>query len=200
MIRVVAPSEPATFDLMCRQPGNAWLATHTTGRPRDFWAQFQPDLASGFANRCGYKAMWDDDGTVDHYLSCNNHRNQSYQWANYRYASGSINSSKRNHDADILDPFQVQNDWFEVDLLTMELCPTKAIPLHERTRANFTLNQLKLRNGTKIKKQRRTWYNLFKAGTFGCAPTNIDNLRVFAPQVADAIEKWLATNPNQRLP
>ena len=200
MIRIAQPPEPRTFDADCRQRGNTWLAANATGRPRDFWTPFQPDLATGFANCCGYKAMWDLDGTVDHYLSCKNHRPQSYQWTNYRYASGSINSSKGTHDAAILDPYHVQDDWFEVDLLTMQLLPTAAVPAHEQVRADFTLKQLKLRNGTKVKRQRRVWYDQFKAGTFGAGQTAIDNLRVFAPQVAIAIEKWQAANPGQPLP
>ena len=144
--------------------------------------------------------MWDLDGTVDHYRSCKNHRAHAYEWTNYRYASGSINSSKGTHDAAILDPFQVRDDWFEVDLLTMQLLPTGSIPAAEQVRADFTLKQLKLRNGTKVKRQRRVWYDQFKVGTFGVGPAAIDNLRVFAPQVASAIEKWLAANPNQPLP
>ncbi len=200
MIRIAPPAEPATFHAQCRQQGGTWLGTHATGRPRDFWTPFQPDLATGFDNRCGYKALWDLDGTVDHYLSCKNHRPHSYEWTNYRYVSGPINSSKGTHDAAILDPFAVQDDWFEVDLLTMQLLPTAAIPTAEQARADFTLQQLKLRDGTKVKRQRRAWYDQFKAGTFGPAPGAIDNLRVFAPQVAAAIEKWQAANPGQPLP
>ena len=200
MIRVAPPPEPPTFDAQCRNLGNTWLATHATGRLRDFWTPFQPDLATGFTNRCGYKALWDLAGTVDHYLSCNNHRTESYQWANYRYASGSINSSKGTHDAAILDPFQVQDDWFVVDLLTMQLLPTAAIPPHERARADFTLLQLKLRHGTKVKRQRRVWYEMFKQGVFGAASAAIANLRVFAPQIAAAVENWQAANPGQPLP
>lgn len=200
MIRVTPPPEPAAFDVRCRRPGNAWLATHPTGRPRDCWTPFQAELAAGFANRCGYKALWDLDGTVDHYLSCKNHRGQAYEWGNYRHASGSINSSKGTHDAAILDPFHVQDDWFVLDLLTMRLLPTTAIPAHERTRADFTLKQLKLQNGSKVKRQRQKWYDQFKAGRFGHGPSAVDNLRVFAPQVAAAIERWQTANPGQALP
>ena len=199
MIRIAPPAEPPAFHALCRVPGNAWLATHATGR-RDLWTQFQPDLAAGFADRCGYKAMWDSDATVDHYLSIKHHRPLSFEWTNYRYVSGSINSSKGTHDTAVLDPFCVQDDWFEVDLLTMQLLPTSAIPTAEQTRADFTLQQLKLRDGTKVKRQRRKWYDQFKAGVFGPAPPAIDNLRVFAPQVAAAIEKWQAANPGQPLP
>ena len=198
MIRIAPPAEPPTFHALCRQPGNTWLGTHATGRPRDFWTPFQPDLADGFANRRGDKALWDLDGTVDHYLSCKKHRAQSCEWTNYRYASGSINSSTGTHDAAILDPLHVQDDWFEVDLLTMQLLPTAAIPLAEKTRADFTLKQLKLRNGTKVK--RRVWYGLFKAGKFGARQAAIEGLRVFAPQVAAAVEKWHAANPGHTPP
>jgi hypothetical protein len=184
MIRVDRAQEPPQFDLNARQPGLIWLAANPTGRPRDYWTPFQPDLAQAFHNRCGYRAMWDPDGTVDHYLSCENRRDLAYEWDNYRYVSGSVNSSKRNLDDQVLDPFEVFDDWFEISLPSFQLVLTDRIPANIRTKAQFTLERLKLRNGHKVRKARRLYYELYKDGRL-----SIEGLRVFAPQVARAVER-----------
>ncbi len=116
MIPVAATLPPVGFDATCRQPGLQWLAAHPPGGedqlPND-WRKFLPDLCVAFHNRCGYLAMLDLNGTVDHFLSTHNQRHLAYEWSNYRYATGWLNSSKQNVDQRVLDPFQVREEWFE---------------------------------------------------------------------------------------
>lgn len=45
--------------------------------------------------RCGYSAMFEPVGTVDHFVSVDEDMQLAYDWGNYRYASGWINSSKQ---------------------------------------------------------------------------------------------------------
>ncbi len=194
MIRVDRAQEPPQFDLNARQPGLAWLAANpATPRPRDFWTPFQPDLAQAFNNLCGYRAMWDMDGTVDHYLSFKNHRNLAYEWDNYRYVSGSVNSSKRNLDDQVLDPFEVFDDWFEISLPSFQLVLTDQVPADIQTKAQFTVERLKLRNGHKVRTARRRYYEEYKIGRLP-----IQGLWIFAPQVARAVER--ALNSGEALP
>ena len=87
MIHVEQPPEPEEFDGRVRMPGMRWLEAHPGSRPKDFWSQFKAALAEGFGNLCAYSAMYEPVGTVDHYLSCENHRHLAYEWSNYRYAS-----------------------------------------------------------------------------------------------------------------
>ncbi|WP_228019853.1 hypothetical protein [Sphaerospermopsis sp. LEGE 08334] len=54
---------------------------------------------------------------LEHFLSCENHRHLAYEWTNYRFVSGWVNSSKGTLDNQVLDPFEVEDDWFEI-LLT----------------------------------------------------------------------------------
>ena len=85
--------EPHDFDQRCRQPGNDWLAANQDcKRPRDFCSPFRLLLAAGFRDLCAYSAMWLSDGTVDHFDA--DHA-LAYEWSNYRYAAGWINSSKK---------------------------------------------------------------------------------------------------------
>jgi len=50
--------------------------------------------------------MWISSGTVDHFVSCNEDRQQAYEWSNYRYVEGWFNSSKSKRlSSQLLDPF-----------------------------------------------------------------------------------------------
>lgn len=187
MIRVAPPTEPPGFDADCRQQGNAWLTSHPDPKddpPGRYWAPFLKDLCEGFHNLCGYSALWNVDGTVDHYLSRDNHRHLAYEWSNYRYASGAINSSKKKLDDKVLDPFRVQDDWFEILLPSLQLVPTPRIPPRFRPKAEFTLAKLHLRDGERIIRQRRVYYDLYARGDM-----NLRLLRRMAPLVAHTVYK-----------
>ena len=69
-----------------------------------------------------------DDGTVDHYLSCANHRALAYEWTNYRFTSARMNSIKRTEDDRVLDPFEVGDDWFEILLPSLQMVQRIASP------------------------------------------------------------------------
>ena len=130
MIPVAPPPEPGYFDAKVRQPGQAWLNNPANDgkRPADHWTHCCEDLREGFQGLCGYGAMWLPEGTVDHYLSCKNHRDLAYEWSNYRFVSARINSRKGSLDDTILDPFEVGEGWFEVILPSMQLIVTSQVP------------------------------------------------------------------------
>jgi hypothetical protein len=195
MIPVSNPiPEPVNFDVECRQKGNAWLAEerHAGRSPKtsaypNYWSKYESDLATAFHHRCGWWAMWIAEGEVEHYLSKKNHPDLSYEWSNYRYISGSVNSSKKNHDDKILDPFEVGDGWFEVLLPSMQLVITAQIPSAVRSKAEFTLCKLHLRDGKKVVRNRQNWYQKFKDGQITLA-----GLESVAPLVADAVSKLQA--------
>jgi hypothetical protein len=105
--------------------------------------------------------MWDLNGTVDHFLSCNKHRHLSYEWSNFRYVSGWVNSSKQALDEKVLDPFLVRDEWFEVVLPSLVMRLTKCVPAEVRPLAEFTLRRLQLGDGDRIYDQRRIYYDEF---------------------------------------
>lgn len=190
MIPVLHPiPEPDDFDEQCRQAGNAWLkANPNCKRPRDFWSPFRYALADGFGDRCGYGAMWIASGTVDHFVSCNEDKELAYEWSNYRYVEGWVNSSKsKKRSADILDPFDVGNRWFEILLPSMQLVLTNAIPSAFKEKAEKTLAQLPLRDDERILRTRREWYRMYQDGEL-----TLDGLRKKAPLIAAAVEKQAA--------
>jgi hypothetical protein len=194
MIPVANPiPEPADFDAECRKKGQGWidarrlenLALKSSEFP-SYWGNYEGELAAAFRQRCGWWAMWISDGEVDHYLSKKNRPDLAYEWSNYRYIAGSVNGSKGNHDDKVLDPFEIQEDWFEVLLPSMQLIITDQIPEELRVKANFTITQLHLDDGKKVVRCRQRWYESYKNGM------PLTELEKYAPLIANAVKKWEA--------
>lgn len=182
--------EPSYFTEKVQKPGLKWLTenpdwqTKPPRRPRNYWKVCLPDLADAFQELCAYTAMHIPSGTVDHYLSCTNHHDEIYKWSNYRYAINWINSSKNNIDTEILDPFEVGEDWFEIHLPSLILQTTPQIPKEYKEKAEYTLVRLHLDRGTHVMRQRRKWYKLFQSGK-----ASLDVIAVVVPLLAKAIRK-----------
>ncbi|HOZ49971.1 MAG TPA: hypothetical protein PLO37_23585 [Candidatus Hydrogenedentes bacterium] len=186
MIHVDPVPEPAAFDADVRQVGNAWLGKHPTGQPPSLWRDFSAALAEGFHDLCGYGAMYEPRGTIDHFISIKEARCLAYEWNNYRYASQWINSSKqqgRSGACRVLDPYEVQHDWFEVLLPSLQMTVTDRIPSDLRARAEYTLDRLHLRDDERILRQRQHWMKEYeKTGDIGILERN-------APLLARAVLK-----------
>jgi hypothetical protein len=183
MMRFLPAPEPVDFDKRCRQPGLAWLILNPPPkRPKDYWSPFRLQLAEAFGRLCGYSCLHEPVGTVDHYLSCHESRERAYDWQNYRFASQWINSSKKN--CEVLDPFEVSDDWFEILLPSLQLVTTDHLPPEHRARAEHTLMRLHLRDDERVIRQRAGWYRLYQEGELSLA-----GLRQMAPLIARAVEK-----------
>ena len=187
MIRVSPVREPSAFDARVRRRGQDWLAKNTRSqkRPPDYWSEFTVELEHGFGKLCGYAAMFDPTGgTVDHYKSIKNYRELAYEWSNYRFSSAVLNAMKKNADDSILDPYEVEEGWFEILLPSLIMRATDTIPVQLRSKAEYTLNRLQLRQGERILRWRQSWYELYLSGEI-----ELSALRKFAPLIACAIEK-----------
>ena len=185
MIPVPEVKKPRGFDAKVTVPGDAWLANNpAAARPPARWAPYTSQLSDGFGNLCGYAAMHDPTGgTVDHFLSFKHHRHLAYEWSNYRFASGPLNSSKRDADDSVLDPFEVGDGWFEIILPSLQMRVTGAVPAAYRAKAEFTLERLKLRDGERVIRWRRSWYRMYTSGQL-----TLDGLRTVAPLLAAAVD------------
>lgn len=185
MIPIARVPEPSGFDERARRPGNAWLAENPGAeRPRDYWSPFRAVLAEGFAERCGYTAMHEPSGTVDHFRSYKTNPELAYEWSNYRYAAQWINSAKKK--GEVLDPYEVGDGWFEVLLPSLQLVATERVPPEHRALVERTLKQLPIAHDERVLKQRRTWYKLYQEGNL-----SLEGLRKMAPLIAAAVEKTL---------
>ena len=197
MIHVPSPirPEPPRFEEECRQEGRGWLdqwrAKQVTlpDRPKDFWSPFRPDLRRGFGLRCGYYAMYVHDGQVDHSTSWKTCKENGtpelvYEWDNFRFVDGALNSRKKTLDDQVLDPFEVQSGWFEVELPTLFL-RVVAVPPARQSAARLTLEKLELDQGSRALELRWEWYEAHRRGM------PLPLLHEKAPLVAQAVERWI---------
>ncbi len=151
-----------------------------------------------FLNLCAYSSSrtFPRQGTVDHFRSCKNAPELAYEWTNYRHCSARINQYKGMSDEDVLDPFEIEDDWFEIILPSMQLVPTDKLPDQHRKRALYTLERLRLLGGPSdnwVVRQRRSWYRRYLNGK---APLEL--LDEFAPMIARAIRKRDAAQQDAR--
>jgi len=186
MIPVAKVKKPQDFDTKVKVPGNQWLQDNPKAkRPKALWLPFTSTLADGFSGLCGYAAMYDPTGgTVDHFLSFKNHPKKTYDWNNYRFASATLNSSKRNADDKVLDPFEAGDGWFFIELPSLQMRVTAAVPAAQRAKAEFTLKQLGLRDGERVIRWRQSWYALYLSGDL-----TLEGLRKMAPLIARAVDR-----------
>ena len=185
MIRFDRVPQLADFAEKAETPGNSWLDTNPDKRPKDFCAPFKWALVDGFRNLCACSAMYEPVGTVDHFVSCDEDRSKAYEWENYRYCAAWINSSKlKERAACLLDPFEIEDGWFELHLPSLQLRVSDAIPDEQRVRAEYVLDRLHLRDDERVMRQRHEWYRMYQCGELAKV-----GLEGKAPLIADAISK-----------
>jgi hypothetical protein len=124
------------------------------------------------------------NGTVDHFLSWKRNPELAYEWSNFRYVDGRINSRKQLADDDVLDPFEVDDDWFEIILPSLQLRLTDHVPKPLRARARYTLERLGLAHDERIVAYRAQWYCQYH-----CGDLTLRGLYRVAPLVARAVEQ-----------
>ena len=193
MIRVARRKAPRGFNEKVRRPGDLWLAKHPTSKkiPR-YWLRVKAQVIAAFHQRCAYTAMWlSTDGEVDHFISLDEDRRKAFRWGNYRYAAPWLNRSKQHlRTSEMLDPFEVEDDWFELVIPSLELRITDRCPDEVRHRAEVMLDRLHLRNGEHVMRSRRAFYQQYRLGK-----VELEHLDDVAPLLARAIRKKAAAEP-----
>lgn len=196
MIRVRLRPEPPEFDARVRQPGRKWLASHPNGRPRDYWTRCKVALAEAFEHRCGYLAIrLHSSGEVDHFVSCDEDRASAYEWSNYRYCDSQLNKRKSKLvAARLLDPFEVEDGWFELSDPDLRLEVTALCPPELRQRARDTIRRLRLDDDDEIIKDRRYWVHDYESGV------NLALIELEAPLVARMLRRRLISPRAETVP
>jgi hypothetical protein len=186
VIRVERAAEPPDFDARVRKPGQAWLAKSDTTPTPSYWRRAARDLRRAFKDRCGYTAMWQSSpGTVDHFVSRDEDRSRAYEWNNFRYAAAWINSSKSALRSDqVLDPYEVGDDWFEILLPSCQMIMTERCPPSHHERARNMLVRLRLGHDEAVVSYRQEWYRMYCDGEL-----SLEGLDRKAPLLARAIRK-----------
>lgn len=171
MIRVELADEPESFDKLVRQPGLSALA-EMVGEPPlikrpgkrrkkvanqreeiptkespDFWTKAIPDLWEAYGGVCAYVSIYIEKVTgspsVDHMIPKSTSWENAYEWSNYRLACSLMNSRKSNVPY-VLDPFEIEDDWFDMELVGFQLRPSNAAEDDIKARVRATIEQLDL--------------------------------------------------------
>jgi hypothetical protein len=191
MMRFEQAAEPARWDERVRRRGISWLKTHPGyDRPTDYWLEFENDLAAAFGQKCAYCVMLVMRGDMDHFvpiarLKETSQDEMAYEWSNFRYVESTLNKGKSKRN--MLDPFKVKNEWFEILLPSLQLQLTASVPKSRRKLAEFTLQELGLIDGEIVVRYRSKWFELYRNRRL-----DLDGLREIAPLIANAVEKDLA--------
>jgi hypothetical protein len=159
LIGIPRRPEYPDFDRDVRRPGAAFLAscpnpTSSEFKKKNFWSRAAKELHAAYSGICAYTAIYlPNQGSVDHFLPKASHPQLAYEWSNFRLASSKVNNIKGNQSG-LLDPFDVMDDWFFLEIPT---CLIKANPMLDkalRSRINVTINSLNLNSDDSLVQDR----------------------------------------------
>ncbi len=150
MIHVEQQPEPSDFDAKVRQKGLKWLQTQKDNPNWDYheyWRDASEDLYHAYHGICAYLAIYIErvtgGVTVDHFKPKAAYPELAYEWSNYRLASQRVNSRKREFE-DVLDPFEIENEWFYLNFLSGEVFANPGLSEGIRQKIDQTIDRLKL--------------------------------------------------------
>uniref|UniRef100_UPI0025F0CEDF hypothetical protein n=1 Tax=uncultured Thiocystis sp. TaxID=1202134 RepID=UPI0025F0CEDF len=90
-----------------------------------YWTEAIDDLMQAYNEVCAYSCFRIHPVTgaasVDHMAPKSRAWDRVYEWNNYRLAAARLNARK-NAFGDVLDPFEVQNGWFELGRVINSCC------------------------------------------------------------------------------
>jgi uncharacterized protein (TIGR02646 family) len=154
MMPVERRAEPSSFEEKVRTPGRRFLET-TDKSPeskgfwsgKEYWREALADLRRLHGGVCAYSGLLIYPGTgassVDHFKPKSRHPHLAYEWSNFRLACQRVNACKSNKE-NILDPFEIQPDWFTLDFDTFRVEPHSALEGDVREAVLITIAELKL--------------------------------------------------------
>ena len=156
MIRVAPAVEPAQFDEQVRQPGLALIArlAEEAGskdaippcRFKPYWRCALDNLLASYSRTCAYLSLHIPRAagtpSVDHMVAKSKAWDRVYEWRNYRLACLLMNA--RKGVADVLDPFEVGDGWFALELVEFQVVPGHGLPAGVHARVVETIATLRL--------------------------------------------------------
>ena len=157
MIPVTPQPEPPSFATTVRQPGTAFLRaigrrnpTKDEWKNNAYWKNCLPDLRARYGAVCAYSSCWVPIScSVDHFWPKHSYKHLAYEWNNYRLASEKMNNNKGNQTG-VLDPFNIQLGWFQLDLATFLVRPAPGLPAAVTTAVNESIRILQLNSDSLV--------------------------------------------------
>lgn len=130
MLHVTEMPEPPDFDTKVRKKGLAYLRKNqielnqpipTGVKIENYWVDCLPELYESYQGICAYVAVHFErvtaNGSVDHFAPKSLRADLAYEWRNYRLSCSRMNSRKNDYQ-DVLDPFEIQDGYFHLELIT----------------------------------------------------------------------------------
>ena len=112
-----------------------------------FWRESLDDLLEGYHRICSYLCLYIPRGTgarsVDHIVPKSMAWDRAYEWHNYRLACSLMNSRK-GAAASVLDPFEVEDGWFELELVAFQVLPADGLADPAAAAVEDTIEHLRL--------------------------------------------------------
>ncbi|MGL6094964.1 MAG: hypothetical protein ACRC7O_04055 [Fimbriiglobus sp.] len=215
MIRVAPADEPATFDARVRVRGLRAIAEmagekpnpkRTAGKPcgkradrredispeyfPTYWTAALGDLMGAYNRICAYSCFRIHEitgaGSVDHFAPKSRAWDRVYEWDNYRLACSQLNARKRDF-TDVLDPFEIQDGWFHLELVGFQVVPNPKLTRATREQVQQTISRLGLND---FRKSRAS-----DAENYWNRDVSLRVLRTESPFVAMELERQNRLNP-----
>lgn len=166
MIHVELQPEPVDFDETVRRPGLAELVSGKTPDQvwkQGLWRHALPDLWRAYGGVCAYLVIYIPRAvgsrSVDHFLPKSKHPKLAFEWSNFRLVCSLMNSRKGTFE-DVLDPFQVEDGWFILELSSLEVLPAPDLAPDLQSRVVATIERLRL-NDAECRQARAEHYDQY---------------------------------------
>jgi uncharacterized protein (TIGR02646 family) len=153
VIPAVRRPAPASFHLRVGKKGAGVLSKHKPRPPvagkfwqcKEHWRLALDDLCESYERVCAFASIRIERVTgspsVEHFKPKSKYPSLAYDWSNYRLVCGLMNGRKGDHE-DILDPFEIPIDTFDLNPLSGELLIHRDCPANLRAKAKTTIDRL----------------------------------------------------------
>lgn len=150
----------------------------------DYWREALDDLYAAYDRVCAYSAFYicpttgwrtadhmapksvpgEGSGADEdpHMVPMSSIWDHVYAWSNYRLACGRLNARKSDYQ-DVLDPFEVGEDWFVMEFVGFQVRPAHRLPDEVKGRIWATIERLGL-NERPIWPTRKDHYLEYRVG------------------------------------
>ena len=209
MIRVRPAEEPPDFEARVREPGRRAIAELVGEAPPrragqrfaqvaesreeipaskfpPYWREALGDLLERYDRICSYLCLYIPRGvgapSVDHMIAKSMRWDQVYEWTNYRLACSLMNARK-DAIASVLDPFEIEDGWFALELVEFQVVPGEALSPAVLAGVEATIKRLRL-NDLECRKARLEFAENYRNGAI-----RLDYLTRHAPFVAGELRR-----------
>lgn len=146
------------------------------------------DMMDLYGQQCAYLAMHIEKATgsptVDHFIPASKEWRLVYEWSNYRLSAACVNAKKKA-SLEVVDPFEVQAGWFELNLATFHVQRGRGAPDAQHAKIDSTLPLLNLRE---CRQQREEYVRLYQLGP-GNKGIDLAYLEKRAPFIASELRR-----------